>query len=76
MDYRKIGGPVQKSENSEEQIKITSISEEAKGSYSQSQLFATYTSLEFASFCIDNRLRQISIFLFVKVGTGLVSEFC
>ena len=44
MDHRKIGGPVPKSENSEEQIKITSISEEAKGSYSQSQLFATYTS--------------------------------
>ena len=44
MDHRKIGGPVQKSENSEEQIKITSISEEAKGSHSQSQLFVTYTS--------------------------------
>jgi len=25
---------------------------------------------EIASFCIDNRLRQIAIFVFIKVGKG------
>ena len=31
---------------------------------------------EFASFCIDNRLRQIAIFVFVKVGKGPAFELC
>jgi len=40
----------------------------------QSQLFATHSNQWDASFCRDNRLRQIAFIVFAKVGKGRLSS--